>query len=127
MVVSKHHPHALGRGGEVVARRYLEGKGWKLLATNYRFGRREVDIVASRDRVLAFVEVKTRSGLGCGHPEESVTWRKRKEIELVARYFLLDHSGRASEIRFDVVAVQLANGRPVRCEHIEDAWRPGWS
>lgn len=79
-----HPPHALGRRGELLAVRMLEARGWRILATNYRAGRREVDVVARRGNLLAFVEVKTRSGSGFGAPQAAVTRLKQREIEAVA-------------------------------------------
>ena len=96
-----------------------------MLASNYRFGRREVDLIASRGGVIAFVEVKTRAGPGFGRPEESISARKRREIELVAREFTVRRGLVGRPVRFDVIAVELERGG-LRCEHIEDAWRPGW-
>lgn len=120
-----HPPHALGAWGEREASRLLERRGWRILASNYRFGRREVDLVARRGDVLAFVEVKTRSGDGFGPPEEAVTARKRREIEAVARAFLARHPLVDVDVRFDVVAIVVGRGREVlRATHVADAWRP---
>ena len=120
-----HPPHALGRWGEDQAARVLEERGWRILARNYRFGRREVDLVARRGAVLAFVEVKTRAGRGFGEPEESVTALKRREVEAVARDFVRRHRIGSLEIRFDVVAIVVGPGRRVeRLTHIPGAWRP---
>ncbi|MFQ5537747.1 MAG: YraN family protein [Gemmatimonadota bacterium] len=94
---ARNPAHALGRWGERLAARFLEGKGWRVLARGYRFGRREVDIIAARDGVLAFVEVKTRSGDAYGAPHEAVTRAKRREIEVVARYFLARARWRAKD------------------------------
>ena len=92
---------------------------------NYRFGRREVDLIAQKGEILAFVEVKTRSGARFGPPEAAVTARKQREIEIVARDFLLRHRPRCPAVRFDVVAIVVGPGRRLlRYEHIEDAWRP---
>jgi len=119
-------PHLLGRGGELIARRHLEDGGWEILATNYRFGRREVDIVARRESLVSFIEVKTRSGTAFGSPMESITWRKRRDIELVARAYLVQSRLWDADVRFDVVSVELPRNSTIRCQHIEDAWRPGW-
>jgi putative endonuclease len=120
---SDHPPHALGRFGEARARAWLVQRGWMVEASNYRFGRREVDLVVRRGRLVAFVEVKTRAGTGYGAPEEAVTRLKRREIEIVAREYLWRHHLGDVDVRFDVLAV-TAHGRDVRIEHIEDAWRP---
>ena len=121
-------PHRLGRRGEILAARVLESRGWRILARNYKAGRREIDVVARRDRLLAFVEVKTRAGEGYGPPEAAVTALKRREIEAVALDYLTRHVHEDVDVRFDVVSVWLvADGRAVRVHHIEDAWRPGWT
>ena len=117
-----HPPHALGRLGESRAREYLIQRGWSIEARNYRFGRREVDIVARRGNLLAFVEVKTRGGDAYGAPEEAVTRLKRREIEIVAREYLCRHRLDDVDVRLDVIAVTV--GPNARIEHLEDAWRP---
>src|SRR5690606_35661951 len=73
MPESTHPPHVLGRRAESLAARVLVARGWSILAANYRFGRREVDLVARRGDLVAFVEVKARSGPGYGPPEAAVT------------------------------------------------------
>ena len=115
--------HDLGRSGEALAARYLEGRGWRIVERNFRSGRKEIDLVARRGRTVAFVEVKTRSGGRWGHPLEAVNALKRREIERVAlRWVQL--RGRDGELyRFDAVAVHWVPGGPPRVEHVEDAWR----
>lgn len=120
--------HVLGRWGEGRAARFLQRRGWKVLARNYRFGRREVDLVVRRDDVVAFVEVKTRAGRGFGLPQEAITALKRREIEAVATHFLCRHRLEDVSVRFDAVAIQVDRElRVARLEHVEDAWRPGWT
>lgn len=118
--------HRLGRLGEALAARHLEAAGWRILATNFRSGRKEVDLIARKGDVIAFVEVKTRRGDGFGHPLEAVTWRKRKEIAEVARAWLeASRPERRCTLRFDAVAIHVVPGRAPRIEHVEDAWRNG--
>jgi putative endonuclease len=86
-----------------------------------------VDIVACREGVVAFVEVKTRAGQGFGRPQDAITRLKRREIEAVATQFLARYALPDVEVRFDAVAIVLDRGlRTVRIQHVEDAWRPGW-
>ncbi len=119
--------HELGRWGEERAARFLERRGWTILARNYRFGRREVDLVVRRGRMVAFVEVKTRAGTGFGAPQEAITALKRREIEIVAEHFLARHALGGMVVRFDAVAITVPTGSGgARIEHLEDAWRPGW-
>lgn len=116
---------ARGRCFEDAAARWLEARGHRILSRNVRRGHKEVDLVVEREGVVAFVEVKTRSGTGWGEPEEAVTRRKRHEIEAVALDYLMRHARSWRGIRFDVVAIVAGPGRRIiRCDHIEDAWRP---
>ena len=120
-------PHELGRWGEECAARTFDEKGWRIMARNYRFGRREIDLIVYREGLVAFVEVKTRSGVGYGAPEEALTSLKRREIELVASQFLVRHGLEDVDVRFDVFAIVVGRGGSVdRIEHTPDAWRPGW-
>jgi putative endonuclease len=89
-------------------------------------GRLEIDLVARRDRLVAFVEVKTRWSAEFGHPTEAVTWAKRREIARVASAWI-DRHGRPDDVyRFDVIGVTLSTAGPHRLEHVEDAFRVGW-
>lgn len=125
--VPTYPPHALGRRGEKLAAAYLESRGWRILARNHRFGRREVDLIVRREGLLAFVEVKTRGGGGFGAPQDAVTRLKRREIEYVAAQWIARDPPGDVDIRFDVVAVWIPRGRGgIRIDHLEDAWRPGW-
>ena len=124
---TNYPPHVLGRRGERLATQHLCSAGWTVLARNYRFGRREVDLVVRKGPLLAFVEVKTRAGGGCGHPEEAVTGKKRRYIEAVAAEYLVRNGYADSLVRFDVITIEVASdGRVTRLQHLEDAWRPGW-
>ena len=102
-------PHELGRWGEEQAVRALIGDGWSVMARNYRFGRREIDLVVRREGLVAFVEVKTRSGDGYGSPEEAITGLKRREIEIVALEFLVRHGLDDIDVRFDVLAIVVGS------------------
>ncbi|HET9985513.1 MAG TPA: YraN family protein [Longimicrobiales bacterium] len=116
-------PHDFGRRGEALAAEHLEARGWTILARNFRLGRNEVDLVARRGRVVAFIEVKSRSGHGFGHPLDAITRSKRREIERVARAWMARYGRPGDVYRFDAVAVV---GRPMDAPellHVEDAWR----
>jgi hypothetical protein len=69
--------HLRGLHGEQVAMRYLTFAGWRVTDHRFRMGRLEIDLVARRDRLVAFVEVKTRRNAEFGRPTEAVTWAKR--------------------------------------------------
>lgn len=116
-------PHELGRRGEMLAAQWLEERGWEILTRNFRLGHKEIDIVARQGSVVAFVEVKTRTGLGFGHPLEAITRAKRREIARVATTWMARHGERGDLYRFDAIAVLWADGEPPVVEHLEDAWR----
>ena len=113
----------LGDRGEQLAADHLVRAGWTVLSRNFRLGHKEIDLVARRGEVVAFVEVKTRAGLGYGHPLEAITARKRREIHQVAGAWIERH-GRPDDVyRFDAVAILLPSGGEPHIEHVEDAWR----
>lgn len=114
---------ALGRLGEELAARYLRRRGWEIVGRNVREGRKEIDIIARRGGVLAFVEVKTRRSREFGDPLESISRRKRAEIREVAMRWLGRNRAAAGTIRFDAVGIALGPSGTVRLEHVEDAWR----
>lgn len=91
----------------------------------YRFGHRDIDLVVERDGVVAFVEVKARSGDKFGDPVEAVNRRKRMELERSALSWISRHGRSYESYRFDVVGI-LVQGRRVRIRHVEDAFRVGF-
>ena len=100
----------LGRIGESLAAVYLEQRGWRIVERNLRFREGEIDIVAARAGVLAFVEVKTRRSVAFGSPAEAVTWRKQRKIRLLASRYLSERHPGARIIRFDVVDIARDRG-----------------
>ena len=119
----RHGNKPLGDRGEQLAAEHLESAGWVVLHRNFRVGHREVDLVARRGEVVAFVEVKTRAGLGYGHPLEAITAKKRREIQQVAGVWVERHGRPGDVYRYDAVAVLFMAGQPPSLDHVEDAWR----
>lgn len=114
----------LGAWGESVAARYLKRHGWRILARNYRFQRREIDLVALRDGVVAFVEVKTRSSERFGDGAEAVTPGKQRAIAAVASAWIEEHPEvDTSGYRFDLITITPSTPGRCRLRHLEDAWR----
>jgi putative endonuclease len=113
----------LGPWGEGVAANYLEQRGWTILGRNVRYAAGEIDLIARRDEVLAFCEVKTRSEAErWGHPARAVGQRKRSAVTRVAREWLLENAHRSRTYRFDIITVVVGPDAPPVVEHIEDAW-----
>jgi putative endonuclease len=99
----------LGRWGEAMARLYLEGCGFRLLAERYRKRDGELDLVMTRGSLLVFVEVKTRRTNRCGAPEEALTPVKLHHLRRAAHWYLLEHPPTADcHWRLDVVSIELA-------------------
>jgi len=113
-----------GEVGEKVAERWLRQRGWRVLQRRFRNGHRDIDLVAERDGLVAFVEVKARRRNDFGDPVEAVDWRKQRELVRSATVWI-DRHGRPNEsYRFDVIGV-LVDGNSVRVKHIENAFLPG--
>ncbi len=112
----------LGNWGEALAAEELERRGWQVVARNFRAGRKEIDLVARRDGVVAFVEVKTRSDHRYGHPFESIDERKQRQVAGVAEAWLARYGDPAEVCRFDAVAVTARGGRGPAVEYLENAW-----
>jgi len=109
---------AVGRYGERVAARYLVGAGWQVLDRNWRGRGGELDIVALHAGALVVVEVKTRRGVGFGHPAEAVTPRKLARLRRLTAQWLATHDVRPHSIRIDVIAVVLPARGAARLEHL---------
>ena len=114
--------HRTGRRGEAAVASYLRSAGWRVLYRNWRFHHKEIDLVVERDGVVAFVEVKTRSRGGLGHPLESITAGKRRDLAIAARGWIAEHGRPYDCFRFDAAWV-LTGPDGTTVEHIEDAWR----
>lgn len=112
-----------GLWGERVAMAYLISRGWAIEAHRFRLGHRELDLVARRGELVAFVEVKTRGSSAWGAPAESVLWRKRRTITRVAQVWCERHGRVGDVFRFDVIEVRVGKGGAYRIAHLEDAWR----
>ena len=111
----------LGLLGEEKAVAYLQEKGYTILERNYRFGRAEVDIIAGNAAHILFVEVKTRSSLKFGYPEDALNSRKQQLISKAASEYMYQHKLEI-EIRFDVISILKLYDGSWQIEHLEDAF-----
>jgi putative endonuclease len=114
------HRQIVGRWGENVAAEYLEKKGYKIVERNVHAARGEIDIVARKDNLLIFVEVRTRTSHSFSYPEESVTLRKQTYILSAAEEYLLLHPESGDSWQFDLVAVEGSPGGNPQIEHFEN-------
>jgi putative endonuclease len=112
---------ALGEEGERIAASWLAQRGWRILDRRFRNGHRDLDLVAEREGLVAFVEVKTRRGKDFGHPVEAVNWRKQRELTRSAAVWIARYGSGEQTFRFDVVGV-LMSDQGARIRHVENAF-----
>jgi putative endonuclease len=110
----------LGKLGEELAVEFLRKGGYEILETNWTFQKAEVDIIAQKENTLAIVEVKTRSSLDFGLPQDFV---KPKKIQLLVKAVneYVVSKNLDIEVRFDIIAIHK-EGKSYVIEHLKDAF-----
>ncbi len=98
----------VGRYGERFAADWYAGRGYEIVARNWRVRAGEIDLIAARGEVVVFCEVKRRMSNAFGSGAEAVDWRKQQRIRTVARHWLAQQESWVPEIRFDVAVVDGA-------------------
>lgn len=110
----------LGIKGENIAVRYLIKKGFQILDRNFRCRLGEIDIIAMDKGCLVFIEVRTKSSIKYGLPQESVTQAKINKLRRLAQFYLVQKSLYDINIRFDVIAVTIIDN--LKVTHIKNAF-----
>lgn len=110
----------IGNLGEVLAKEYLIKNNYQILETNFRTRIGEIDIVAKKDEIIVFIEVKSRNTIKYGEPLEAVTYKKMQKIIKVAQNYIVYKSRGDNQYRFDVIEVFL--NKEEKINHIEDAF-----
>ena len=112
----------VGKLGEKAAQKFLKRRGYRIRETGFRCRRGEIDIIAQQKDYLVFVEVRSKSNLDFGTPEESITQAKKEKLIASALTYTTTHQHIPSLWRIDVVAVELDDrGKTKRIELIENA------
>ncbi len=112
------HNQAIGRWGEKAAAEYLQACGYEIVEKNARTPYGEIDLVARRDGVTVFVEVKARTSRRFGLPEEAITPRKRAHMFAAAEHYAGEHE--IDSWQADVLAVEGVPGKTPGIEHFEN-------
>jgi putative endonuclease len=99
-----------GDAGETAAMTFLKKKGWRVLATNWRYKQWELDIVCEEGDTVVFVEVKTRAATGMTNPMDALSPEKRRCLIRAAQAWLSKHNAWSRPCRFDLVSVVEKNG-----------------
>ena len=108
--------------GEKLARDFLKRRGYRIKEATYRCPEREIDIIAKHKDFLTFIEVRTKTSLDFGSPEESITPAKKEKMRAAAFRYRQTHNNLPQLWRIDVVAVELdQRGQLSRIELIENA------
>jgi len=110
----------LGKKGEELAVAYLLEDGYTILERNWTYRKAEIDIIAQKEGILAVIEVKTRSSIDFGLPQDFV---KPKKIQLLIKAVnaYINYRDIDLDVRFDIIAIQK-NGESFAIEHLNDAF-----
>ena len=111
----------IGKKGEEQAVGWLIREGYDILHRNWRYGRYEVDIIARHDEVLHFIEVKCRQRSVYGHPEESVSAKKIRNVMRGALAWQIRFPGH-TRVQYDVLAITLRPGAEPEYFFFEDVY-----
>lgn len=110
-----------GIAGEEAAVRHLQGMGYHIQHRNWRTSFYEIDIIAVKDNILHFIEVKTRHSLKYGYPEEQVSRKKFLNLKKAAEYFLTLNPY-WKRIQFDILSITRLHGKKEEYLLIEDVY-----
>lgn len=114
----------IGKQGEEAAKDFYKKHHYQIRESNWRFGHLEVDIIAEKEDILIFCEVKTRTSVRLGMPEEFVTKQKQLNLIRAANAYV----GRYSidkEVRFDIISI-INKDSQLTIHHIPNAFLPKW-
>lgn len=111
----------LGKQGEQMAETYLIEKGFDILHRNWRHSHYEIDIIAIKNKVLHFVEVKIRTSNSFGYPEENVTKKKFQSLLKAADEFLYQNQ-QFRHVQYDVLSITAGRNKEPEFFLIEDVY-----
>ncbi|MDQ3265045.1 MAG: YraN family protein [Myxococcota bacterium] len=114
----------LGQSAEQAAVDHLVAHGYQIEARNFACKYGELDIVAQRDGILCFVEVRMRSRAVWGDPSQTITFSKQRRVVKAALHYLVAHRITGRALRFDVIAM-IGQGPGAAVEHLENAFDAG--
>ena len=113
------HHNITGNFGEELAANYLVSKGYAILHRNWRHSYYEIDIIATNNNIIHFVEVKTRRSDTFGYPEDDVSKKKMRFLMSSAEEFLY-HNPHWKRIQFDILSITIHDNKNTDYFLIED-------
>ncbi|WP_412559711.1 YraN family protein [Winogradskyella sp. MIT101101] len=112
--------YELGKKGEQLAVNYLANNNYEIVERNYRFDKAEVDIIAQKGDTLAIIEVKTRSTIDFGNPQDFVKPKQIKNLVKAVHEYVTENDLDV-EVRFDIIAI-VKEKKGFKIEHLENAF-----
>lgn len=109
-----------GKRGEKIAKEFLLENGYKIVETNYRNKIGEIDIIALDNKVLVFVEVKSRTSTSYGYGYEAVNFKKQRKIINTSLIYIRNKKLDDFQLRYDIIEVYMTNKLSIN--HIKDAF-----
>ena len=111
----------IGKYGEELAKNFLIEKGYKILETNFHYSKiAEIDIIALKDNVMHFVEVKTRTQKKFGEPIEAVDYKKLNSIWACANFYMNSSKQKFKKMQIDVIGIILKDNKVLELNFIEN-------
>lgn len=111
----------IGKYGEQLAKDFLIKKGFEILDMNFHYSKlAEIDIIAKKDNIIHFIEVKTRSTELFGNPLEAVNKSKLKQIYMCANYYLQNSKKHYKNMQIDVIGIMLLKNSNYKIDFIEN-------
>ena len=117
--MAKHND--TGKTGETLAAKWFEEKGYKIMHQNWRHKNLEVDIIANKNNILHFIEVKAVTTLKFGNPEDRISTKKIKNLIDASEEFLYQQP-QWERIQFDVLSITMIKDKDVEYYLIEDIY-----
>lgn len=112
----------LGKKGELLAVNFLLDKDYQILERNWKYKRKEIDLIARKKNMIIVIEVKTRSSDAYGNPEEAVHRTKQKYLIEAADQYMQQLSFEA-EVRYDIISI-IHSSEKTNISHIKEAFIP---
>jgi putative endonuclease len=113
-------PSPVARLGEEIATKFLTKKGYRVIDRNFRKGYGEIDIIATFQNILVFVEVKTRATGLYGGAIEAISYSKLRTLIKTCEYYKMLHPKLPEALRIDAILIDLENSEPKNIKHIEN-------
>jgi putative endonuclease len=107
MTKMKNWNQEIGRRGEDLAEEYFRNLGFEILARNYHTAYGEIDLVIEKEKMIIFIEVKTRTGLEYGYGETAVNSGKLEHLTAAAEYYMAAENVDTESWQIDVLAVMI--------------------